>query len=135
MLGPTDLYIPVQELSRMHVFKRLEQLVHDILLVDLLQNIRADHCMQVCLHVLKHQVDVPVVLCLHDVQQPARHEQNSILQREELHRVLLFPSLGELDVHQQAHHKAQRWLAEGQNMDMRQIKRLEQQRQLQKELT
>ena len=39
-------------------------LVHYVLFVDLLKNIRTDHSMEVCLHVLEDEIDVAVVVCL-----------------------------------------------------------------------
>lgn len=42
----------------MHVLEGAEDLVHDVLLVHLLQDVGTDDGMQVRLHVLKHQVDV-----------------------------------------------------------------------------
>ena len=58
-------------MGAVHVLERLEQLVHDVLLVDLLQDVGPDHCVQVCLHVVKDKVDVLVILSLDHVQQPA----------------------------------------------------------------
>jgi hypothetical protein len=58
----------VEELRRVHVLEGAEDLVHDVLLVDLLQNVGADDGVQVGLHVLEHQVDVAVVLGLEDVE-------------------------------------------------------------------
>jgi hypothetical protein len=54
-----------------HVLERLEELVHDVLLVHLLQDVGADHGVQVGLHVLEHQVYVLVVLRAQHVEQPA----------------------------------------------------------------
>lgn len=59
----------------MHVLEGPEQLVHDVLLVDLLQDVGTNDCMQVCLHVLKHQVDVLVILSTQDIEQPATVQQ------------------------------------------------------------
>ena len=53
-----------------HELERLEQLVHDVLLVDLLQDVGANHRVQVRLHVLEDEIDVPVVLRLQHVQKP-----------------------------------------------------------------
>ncbi len=66
------LDVSVEQLSAVHVLQRLEELVHDILLVDLLQNVCPDDSMQVCLHVVEHQVDIPVILGLHHIQEPAQ---------------------------------------------------------------
>ena len=61
----------MQQLRGVHVLERLQQLVHDVRLVDLFQDVRPNHRMQVCLHVLEHQVDVAVILRLQHVQDPA----------------------------------------------------------------
>lgn len=53
----------------MHKLERLEALVHDVLLVDVFQNVGANHDVQVDLHVLKHKINVPVIVRLEDVQQ------------------------------------------------------------------
>lgn len=41
-----------------------KKLPHDILLVHVLQNVCADHSMQIGFHVIKNKVYVPVILCL-----------------------------------------------------------------------
>ena len=46
----------------MHVLQAFENLVDDILFVDIFQDIRADDCVKVCIHEVKHQVYVPIVL-------------------------------------------------------------------------
>lgn len=52
----------MQQVGRVHVLETLQALVDDVLLVDVLQNVGSDHSMQVCVHEVEHQVDVPVVL-------------------------------------------------------------------------
>ena len=64
----------MQQLARVHVLERPEELVHDVLLVHVLQDVGTDHGVQVGLHVLKDQVQVAVVLGLEHVQQPARSD-------------------------------------------------------------
>jgi hypothetical protein len=54
------------------VLQRAEQLVHDVALVDVLEDVGAQHRVQVGLHVLEHEVDVTLILRLSDVQEPAR---------------------------------------------------------------
>lgn len=55
----------------MHVFECLEQLVHDVLLVDAFKDVGTYNCMQVGFHKLKCQVYILVILSLHDIEQPA----------------------------------------------------------------
>ena len=64
----TDLDVTVQELSRVHVLQGFEQLVHDVLFVHVLQDVCADDGVEVRLHVLEHQVQVPVVFCFENVE-------------------------------------------------------------------
>ena len=45
----------------MHVLQALEYLIDDILLVDVFKDVSSDDCMQVRVHEVKDQVDVPVV--------------------------------------------------------------------------
>ena len=47
-------------------------LVHDVLLVHILQDVCSDHRMQICLHVLKDEVDVLVILRFVHVLEPAQ---------------------------------------------------------------
>lgn len=54
----------MQQLSRVEELDGPQQLPHYVLLVDILQDIGPDDCMQVCLHEVEHQVDVAVILCL-----------------------------------------------------------------------
>ena len=44
-------------------------LVHDVLVVYGLQNLCFNGSMQVCIHELKHEVDVLIVVCFNHVQQ------------------------------------------------------------------
>lgn len=55
----------------MHILESFKELVHDVLLVDFFQDICSDDSMQVCLHVVKNQVDVPVILRFEDGAKPA----------------------------------------------------------------
>ena len=59
-----DLYVAVQELSRVHILQCFKELVHNVLLVDFLQDVGSDDRVQVCLHKVENQVDVPVILSL-----------------------------------------------------------------------
>ena len=58
------LDVSVQQIGRVHEFEGLEQLPHDVLLVDVLQDVGADRGVQVRLHVLKCEVKVAVVIGL-----------------------------------------------------------------------
>ena len=64
------LQVPVQELRRVQELEGLEKLVHDVALVDVQKDVRPYRGVQVRLHVLEHQVDVPVVVRPQHVQQP-----------------------------------------------------------------
>lgn len=54
----------------MHVLKGPEYLIHNILLVDFFQDVGPDYGVQVCLHVLKDKINIAVVLCFQDIQEP-----------------------------------------------------------------
>mmetsp|Transcript_33887 Transcript_33887/g.100659 ORF Transcript_33887/g.100659 Transcript_33887/m.100659 type:complete len:438 (+) Transcript_33887:197-1510(+) len=64
------LDVAVQHRPRVHVLQRLEQLVDDVLLVDLLKDLGADDGVQVGFHEVADQIDVLVVVGLEHVQQP-----------------------------------------------------------------
>lgn len=55
----------------MHVLQRTEELVHNIGLVDVLQYVCSDDSMQICLHIVKDQINVLVILSLQHILQPA----------------------------------------------------------------
>ena len=57
----------------MHVLERPEKLVHYVRLVNVLQDVCSNDSMQVCLHVIKDQVNILVILSLEDILKPARH--------------------------------------------------------------
>lgn len=71
--GHAHLDVAVQQLRGVHILERLQQLVHDVRLVDVLQDVGSDDGVQVGLHILKHQVDVAVIFRLQDIQDPARN--------------------------------------------------------------
>ena len=58
----------MEHLSRVQVLQGLEELVHGVLFVNLLENVCADDCVQVGLYVLEHQVAVSIVLRLEHIQ-------------------------------------------------------------------
>lgn len=53
----------------MHILDALQNLVDYVLLVHFLQNAGSDDCMQIGLHVLKHQVNISIIFCLVHVGQ------------------------------------------------------------------
>ena len=61
----------MKQFRRVHEFERLEELVHHVLLVYLLQYVGTYDGVQVSLHIVKDEVDVAVVLCLDDVDKSA----------------------------------------------------------------
>ena len=61
----------MQELGGVEVFQGPEELVHDVALVDVLEDVGTQHRVQVRLHVFEDEVDVALVLGLGDVEQPA----------------------------------------------------------------
>ena len=63
------LQVAVDEVTRVAKLKGFDALVDDELLVHRLENVGADHCMQVGFHVVKDQVDVAVVLSLEHILQ------------------------------------------------------------------
>ena len=44
-------------------------LIHDVLVVDRLEEFVFDDCMQICVHEFKHQIEINLVGCLDDIQQ------------------------------------------------------------------
>jgi len=52
----------VDELSGVAVFYCFQKLVDNILLVNFLQDIRPDHSMQICFHIIENNIDILVIL-------------------------------------------------------------------------
>ncbi len=48
------LKVSVEQVSRVHVLQTFEHLVDNVLLVDVLQYVGADHSMKICVHEVKH---------------------------------------------------------------------------------
>jgi len=63
------LQITVDDASAVEVLEGLEELVDDELLVHLFEDVCADDGVKIGLHVLEHEVDIAVVLGLHNIQQ------------------------------------------------------------------
>jgi len=64
------LEVAVDEFTRVELLEGLEQLIDDLLLVDVFEDVGADDCVQVSLHLVEHALDVLVVLGADDVEQP-----------------------------------------------------------------
>lgn len=47
----------------MHVLEALETLVNDILLVDVLEDVGPDDCVEVGVHKIEYKVNVSIVFC------------------------------------------------------------------------
>ena len=54
----------------MHILQALEALVDDILFVNVFQDVGADNSMQVSIHEVEHQIDVPVIFSANNVLEP-----------------------------------------------------------------
>lgn len=63
----------------MHELEALEVLIDDVLLVNVLQNVGPDHCMQIGVHEIEDQVDITIVFSSNHVLQ-----SNYILMASEL---------------------------------------------------
>ena len=54
--------VAVEQVAGVHVLETLKHLVDYVLLVDILENVRPNHRVQIRVHEVKHQVYVPVIL-------------------------------------------------------------------------
>ena len=61
------LHITVEHSGCVHVFQRLEQLIHYVLFVYLFKNVCANDCVQIGIHEFENQVYVSVIICFQDV--------------------------------------------------------------------
>ena len=57
----------MQQIGGVHVFETFQALVNDILLMNVLQNIRSNNRMQICIHEIEYEVDIPVVFCSYHI--------------------------------------------------------------------
>ena len=57
----------MQQVRRVHILQTLEHLVDDVLLMDILENICSDDCVEVSIHEVEYQVDIPVILSSDDI--------------------------------------------------------------------
>ena len=87
------LDVSVEELGRVKVLESLEQLPGDVLLVNISEDACSYHSMEVCLHMVKGEVDVSIILSLDDML-----KTNDILVAAEQLQVHDFPE-GPLGVH------------------------------------
>ena len=51
----------------MHVFETLEALVNDILLVDVLEDVSPDNCVQIGIHEVENEVNISIIFCPDDI--------------------------------------------------------------------
>lgn len=58
----------MNQLTWMHVLEGFKKLVDNILFMYFLKNSGPDDNMQICLHEIKHQVQILIVFGLYDVQ-------------------------------------------------------------------
>jgi hypothetical protein len=61
------LHISMEHSGRVHVFQRLEKLVHNVLLVHFFKYICANDSVQIGIHKFENEVDVSVIVCFQDV--------------------------------------------------------------------
>mmetsp|Transcript_69371 Transcript_69371/g.187542 ORF Transcript_69371/g.187542 Transcript_69371/m.187542 type:complete len:334 (-) Transcript_69371:17-1018(-) len=64
------LDVAMEHLARVHVLQRLQQLVDDVLLVNVLQDVGTDDGVQIRLHVVADEVDVQIIVRLQHVEEP-----------------------------------------------------------------
>ena len=59
----------MQQIGGVHVFETFEALVNDILLMNILQNIGSNNGMQIRIHEIEDEIDIPVVFCSYHILQ------------------------------------------------------------------
>lgn len=69
----------MQQISRVHELETLQVLVDNVLLVDVFEDVGADHSMQVCVHEVEYQVDIAVIFSANYVL-----EANNVLMARQL---------------------------------------------------
>ena len=60
----------MEQVSRVHIFEALQALVNDVLLVNVLKNVSADNRVQVSVHEIEDQIDIPIILRPDHILQP-----------------------------------------------------------------
>ena len=68
----------------MHVLQALQVLVDNVLLVNVFENVGADHGMQVCIHEVEHEVDITVILCANNILEADNVFVAHLLQKDDL---------------------------------------------------
>jgi hypothetical protein len=61
------LQVSVQQIGRVHELQAFEDLVDNILLMNVLQDVRPDNCMQICVHKIEDEVYISIVLCTNHI--------------------------------------------------------------------
>lgn len=51
----------------MHILQAFEHLVYDVLFMNLLKNISSYNSMEIGIHEVKHEINIPIVLCSDNV--------------------------------------------------------------------
>lgn len=59
----------MDQVPRVQVFKSFQHLINDVLLVYFFQDVCADDCVQVGLHLVEHAVDVLVIFSTDHIQE------------------------------------------------------------------
>lgn len=52
----------MEQVGRVHIFQTFDGLVNDVLFVDVLKNVSSDNGMQICVHEVEYEVNIPIVL-------------------------------------------------------------------------
>ena len=53
----------------MHIFKTLQVLIDDILLVDIFEDVGTDYCVKIGIHEVEDKIDITVVFSANDILQ------------------------------------------------------------------
>ena len=59
----------MEKVGRVHVLQALEALIHDVLLVDVLEDVSSDNSMEIGIHEIEHQIDVAIVFSTDNILQ------------------------------------------------------------------
>lgn len=52
----------MEQVGGVHIFQTFDGLVNDVLLVDVLENVCSDNGVQICVHEVEYEVNIPIVL-------------------------------------------------------------------------
>ena len=61
--------VPMNDVCRVKILDALENLIHDELVVNVFEDLLSDGVVQVCLHILKDQIEVLVILRTDNIMQ------------------------------------------------------------------